>query len=161
MSCGQGICGTLQICVIVQMFARKNADFRVYATADCCCNRIISKFHFLSSVLNKLCIPSQIGRWSFQISHCDDFCCCQVLVECLKKMFSSSTIRKAFDAMTVNKQHFLHIVCMTSWFSSHEVVLLTYSTYKYVYFIYNLKVHLNTPPKKSRLQCVKLKSTIL
>jgi hypothetical protein len=63
--------------------------------------------------------------------------------------------------MTVNKQHFLHIVCMTSWFSSHEVVLLTYSTYKYVYFIYNLKVHLNTPKKKSRLQCVKLKSTIL
>jgi hypothetical protein len=67
-----------------------------------------------------------------------------------RKMFSSSTTRKAFDAITVNKQHFLRIihffviivfifVCMTSWFSSQYVVLLTYTRPTHIYFIYNLK----------------------
>ena len=58
----------------------------------------------------------------------------------VEKMCSSSTIRKALDAMTVSKQHFLCIihfvvififvfVCMTFWFSSHYVV----PTYKYIF----------------------------
>ena len=56
------------------------------------------------------------------------------------KMCSPSPIGKALDTMDVNKQHFLRIinffiiivfvfVCMTSWLSSHCVVL----TYKYIY----------------------------
>lgn len=74
-----------------------------------------------------------------------------------RKMFSSSAMKKAFDAITVNKQHFLRIihrciitivVCMTSWFTSHYVVLLTYIRPTNIYFIYDLKVYLNTPPKK-------------